>query len=160
MTNILTPQDCDLQRICHRQNPSEELKTYRLLTLTYGTKPASFLATRYLKEVVKDANVQTARRAIEENFYVDDLIAKSSTIEKAFSLYQTVSDVLNNAQLPLKKWCSYSKELMKQIPAAHEDPNYLLALNDNKTVSALVLIGNHLMIFFDFLLNLGNHHSK
>jgi hypothetical protein len=33
------------QRILWRDHPNEELKTYRLTTLTYGTKPASFIAT-------------------------------------------------------------------------------------------------------------------
>lgn len=45
-------EDCDLQRIIHRFSPSEALKEYRLLTVTYGTKSASYLATRCLAQVI------------------------------------------------------------------------------------------------------------
>lgn len=38
----------DLQRILWRFNPEEALKTYRLCTVTYGTTPASFMATQCL----------------------------------------------------------------------------------------------------------------
>lgn len=31
-----------LQRIVWRNHPAEDIKTYELLTLTYGTAPASF----------------------------------------------------------------------------------------------------------------------
>ncbi|XP_063915617.1 uncharacterized protein LOC135131675 [Zophobas morio] len=45
------PNDTNYQLVLWRNHPSEPLNTYRLLTLTYGTKPASFIATRCLKEL-------------------------------------------------------------------------------------------------------------
>jgi hypothetical protein len=47
------PDHADYQRIVWRENTEDPLKTYRLTTLTYGTKPASFIATRCLKELFK-----------------------------------------------------------------------------------------------------------
>lgn len=45
------PEHRDLQRIIWRPEPNENLKHYCLNTLTYGTSPASFIATRCLKQI-------------------------------------------------------------------------------------------------------------
>lgn len=47
----VSPEDCDMQRICYRESPAEPLKDYKLLTVTYSTQAASFLATRCLLEL-------------------------------------------------------------------------------------------------------------
>lgn len=41
--------DRNMQLIIWRENPTEPLKYYRLRTLTYGTRPASYMATKCLK---------------------------------------------------------------------------------------------------------------
>ncbi|XP_060881948.1 uncharacterized protein LOC132953577 [Metopolophium dirhodum] len=83
--------DCDMQRIVYRSNADEILKSYRLLTVTYGTRAASFLATRCLLEasyMVKDANAQLA---IQQDFYVDDLLSGCQSEEECYNLYQVMS---------------------------------------------------------------------
>lgn len=47
----VSPEDYDMQRIYYRESPDEPLEDYRLLTVTYGTRAASFLATRCLFEL-------------------------------------------------------------------------------------------------------------
>lgn len=59
----VAPEDCELQRIVYRSNPDESLKDYKLLTVTYGTRAASFLATRCLLEASYMVPEATARRA-------------------------------------------------------------------------------------------------
>lgn len=41
----------NLQRIIWRENETDPLMVYKLKTVTYGTGPASFLATRCLKQI-------------------------------------------------------------------------------------------------------------
>lgn len=43
--------DCDFQRIYYRAESSDQLMEYRLKTVTYGTRAASFLATRCLAQI-------------------------------------------------------------------------------------------------------------
>jgi hypothetical protein len=77
------PDHSDYQRIVWRENTEDPLKTYRLTTLTYGTKPASFLATRCLKELaLQNANQypETAK-AIQQDFYVDDLLTEETHLK-------------------------------------------------------------------------------
>lgn len=51
----IAKEDCDMQRILWRSTPSEQLASYRLLTVTHGTTPASIIATQYLT-VLADEN--------------------------------------------------------------------------------------------------------
>jgi hypothetical protein len=44
-------EDCNMQRILYRTSPSDPLQEFHLLTVTYGTKAAPFLATRCLAEL-------------------------------------------------------------------------------------------------------------
>lgn len=41
-------KDWDLQQIVWRDEPTKPLRTFKLTTVTYGMKPASFLATQCL----------------------------------------------------------------------------------------------------------------
>lgn len=47
----VVPEQRDLQRILWRSDESEVLDHFRLNTVTYGTAPASFLATRSLQQI-------------------------------------------------------------------------------------------------------------
>lgn len=49
------------------------LQDYKLLTVTYGTRVASFLATRCLLEISYNVSGSVTQRAIQQDFYVDDL---------------------------------------------------------------------------------------
>lgn len=64
----------DYQRILWRSEPSQELTHYQLNTVTYGTAPASFLATRCLKQLSLENQDRfpQASRSISEGFYMDD----------------------------------------------------------------------------------------
>jgi len=70
----IVPEDCDMQRICYRSSSTETLKDYRLLTVTYGTRSASYLATRCILELSYTVNNHATQRAIQEDFYIDDLL--------------------------------------------------------------------------------------
>jgi hypothetical protein len=77
------PDHTDYQRIVWRENTEDPLKTYRLTTLTYGTKPASFIAIRCLKELAlqKVNRYPEAAEAIQQDFYVDDLLTGGDSLE-------------------------------------------------------------------------------
>jgi hypothetical protein len=76
------PDDRDLQRIVWRSSPEEQLKDYRLTTVTYGTSPASFLATRCLCELAVRGQEEfpKASDALLSHFYVDDYLGGAPTI--------------------------------------------------------------------------------
>ncbi|XP_065078255.1 uncharacterized protein LOC135701399 [Ochlerotatus camptorhynchus] len=80
--------DRPLQSIFWRRSPSEELAIYELNTVTYGTKPAPFLATRTLNQLEMDEGVRypLAVKAITEDTYMDDVITGCDSVEEAKEL--------------------------------------------------------------------------
>ncbi|XP_017797028.1 PREDICTED: uncharacterized protein LOC108578252, partial [Habropoda laboriosa] len=96
------------QRILWRSNANEPISVYDLNTITYGTASASFLATRVLKKIGEDCmqSHPLASRAIIHDFYVDDLLTGCDSLEGAVKLKASLTEVLGNAGMPLRKWAS------------------------------------------------------
>jgi len=95
------PQDSDLQRILWRYSSEEPIQEYRLTTVTYGTSSAPFLATCCLKKLADDNKKQHPRAAqvLSNDFYVDDLLSGTSTIEEAINMQKEISSLLNQQDL-------------------------------------------------------------
>ncbi|XP_065078794.1 uncharacterized protein LOC135701793 [Ochlerotatus camptorhynchus] len=81
--NILA-EDRPLTCILWRPRPTEEVTTYELGTVTYGTKSAPFLATRTLHQLAMEEEERFP--AIQEDTYMDDVITGVDTIEEATDL--------------------------------------------------------------------------
>lgn len=64
---------------------SDEIKHFRLLTVTFGTASAPYLAIKTHKQLTDDEGEEypVAARIIRENFYVDDLMSGCDTVEEA-----------------------------------------------------------------------------
>ncbi|XP_050521711.1 uncharacterized protein LOC126894616 [Daktulosphaira vitifoliae] len=147
----MDPADCDFQRIVYRSRSNLPLTHYRLLTVTYGTKSAPFLATRCLTELANQVLQEPeVKRAIKKDSYVDDFISGATSVKKCIQLYQNASKMLLGAGIPLRKWCSKSQEVLNNISASNTDPTYLLSLNDEDTVSALGLLWQPALDQFKF----------
>lgn len=90
----VSPEDCDMQRICYRESPADQLKEkdYRLITVTYGTRAASFLATRCLLELSYSVTNHATQCAIQQNFYVDDFLRIGQDETECYELFQDLSN--------------------------------------------------------------------
>jgi len=71
---------------------------FKLDTVTYGTKPSSFLAVRAMHQLSADEHIAfpLGAEAIRQDFYVDDLISGAISKDKAVIIHcqgdQTNSD--------------------------------------------------------------------
>jgi hypothetical protein len=85
---VVHPQDRDLQRILWRYSPEEPIQEFRLTTVTNGTSSAPFLATRCLKKLADDNECHhpKAAQVLSNDFYVDDLLSGTSTLEEAIDM--------------------------------------------------------------------------
>ncbi len=110
--------DRDMQRILWRVTPSAPIFEYRLNTVTYSTKPASFIAIKCL-EVITD-NLQKSNPAaafvIKNCFYVDDLITGGDSFGEVLSLQKAIHDALAEKGFHLRKYLFNSKEVLSKIP--------------------------------------------
>ncbi|XP_063911926.1 uncharacterized protein LOC135128776 [Zophobas morio] len=136
------PNDTNYQLVLWRNHPSEPLNTYRLLTLTYGTKPASFIATRCLKELAdqNQARYPVASEIIRRDFYMDDLLTGADSIEDLTKIKNDVTAILKQGQFELRKF--QSNELISVLSNNDNFHDSNLQLHKDKFTKILGLYWN------------------
>ena len=136
------PQDRDLQRILWRYSTEEPIQEYQLNTVTYGTASAPYLATRCLKKLADDNRCQYPQSAqvLSNDFYVDDLLSGTPTLEEAIQLQQELTSLLDTAGFTLRKWASNHSSFMDNIPIELKETNQTLSLANDNGVTTLGLL--------------------
>ncbi|XP_053686315.1 uncharacterized protein LOC128735856 [Sabethes cyaneus] len=110
--------DRPLQSILWRTDTGEDAETYELTTVTYGTKPAPFLATRTLKQLAMDeqALFPLAARAASEDVYMDDILTGIDDAEAALEMRVQLMEMLRKGGFRLRKWASNCPTVLQGIP--------------------------------------------
>lgn len=141
------------QLILWRQHPLDELKIYCLNTVTYGTASASYLATRCLVQLAHDHHdtFPTASAIIERDFYVDDLLTGSNSIDHAIQLKSEIETILQSGGMELKKWCSNVPDIIRDVPLDQHEP--FLLINDNEVIKTLGILWQPASDRFTFSVN-------
>ncbi|XP_060665562.1 uncharacterized protein LOC132797805 [Drosophila nasuta] len=98
--------DSYYQCILWRDSPDKELQIFKLDTVTYGTKAASFLSVRAMHQLAHDEadSFPVGSVALKNEFYVDDFISGAIQL--------------------LRKWCSSHAEVLSEI-ADDEKESYM-----------------------------------
>ena len=134
---MINEKQRDLQRILWRQSKEEPIHIYRLNTLTYGLKPATYLATKCVRTLAEEHQEEfpDAARTLIENTYVDDLLAGAKDTQQALKLKSDIDEILNFGSFNLRKWRSNSKELvrMKEFQT-NNDKHFLKDESEVKTL--------------------------
>ncbi|XP_015916747.4 uncharacterized protein [Parasteatoda tepidariorum] len=97
-------EDVDWQRILWRNSPTEQIKEYHLITVTYGTSSAPFLSTRTLQQLTinEQEKYPDASRATLCRFYFDDLLSGSVTKEGAIQLVSELQEMMERVGFSLR----------------------------------------------------------
>ncbi|XP_034195324.2 uncharacterized protein LOC117611487 [Osmia lignaria lignaria] len=116
-------RDIAYQLIVWRAKPEDQLKTYELLTVTYGTAPAPFLANRVIKQLALDegTNLPLAAPILNEHLYVDDALFGADDRVLARQTRQQVTDALRRGGFHLRKWSSNCPQLLTEISHADHE---------------------------------------
>ncbi|XP_071578402.1 uncharacterized protein [Temnothorax nylanderi] len=106
---LIDNRDVDYQRILWRSSPSEPVADYRLLTVTYGTASAPYLALRVLLQLVKDYGDEFPLAALVLRLltYVDDCTFEADNRDLALKC--DWDDVLPGDLL--EQWREYHSQL-------------------------------------------------
>ncbi|XP_075990192.1 uncharacterized protein LOC142985834 [Anticarsia gemmatalis] len=114
---LIRPEDQPLQSILWRSYPHDDLHTYHLTTVTYGTRAAPYLAMRTLKQIGIDHADQhpSVAAALEWSFYMDDYLGGSNNIQEARQLQQDLIKTLKGAGMNLWKWSSNEPQLIENL---------------------------------------------
>ncbi|KAH8397335.1 hypothetical protein KR215_012189, partial [Drosophila sulfurigaster] len=103
----INPEDQYFQTIVWRNDPSEDLRYYRLKTVTYGTKAAPYLATKCLQHIAQKGRKEYPNaEVIRQDFYVDDMLTGAACVEDLKTIKSEVSQILLGAGFELAKWFS------------------------------------------------------
>lgn len=105
----------DYQRILWRENHNDPIKIYRLNTVTYGTVPASYLATACLQSLSETGHGQypTVAPLIARDFYMDDFISGAATKKDAIEIRNALIKLMSTAKLELSKWASNDSDIIR-----------------------------------------------
>lgn len=98
--------------------PDGSVVTYELLTVTYGTKSAPYLATRTLKQLADDERERfpLAVSAVQEDVYMDDVISGADDVDSAVELRRQIDAMTSSGGFKLRKWASNSPTVLEGIP--------------------------------------------
>ncbi|XP_062542559.1 uncharacterized protein LOC134210531 [Armigeres subalbatus] len=136
------PLDQRLLRIYWRQNTSETLKIFQLLTVTYGTSSAPFLATRVLQQLAEDEQERypLAATVIRKDMYMDDLLTGCNDVGKLKQLCSQLLGIFESAGMQLRKISSNHQEILNEIPEECRETKSLIEFDSDAPVKALGLL--------------------
>ncbi|XP_038107025.1 uncharacterized protein LOC119766508 [Culex quinquefasciatus] len=113
----ICPEDRLLQCVLWRPTPTEAISTYELNTVTYGTKPAPFLATRTLKQLAMDEKERfpLAAKVACEDIYMDDVITGTNDLDSAIDLRNQLDKMTVSCGFRLRKWACNRAEVLYDV---------------------------------------------
>ncbi|XP_017482097.1 PREDICTED: uncharacterized protein LOC108371108 [Rhagoletis zephyria] len=100
---LVAPEHRDNQRIIWRESPADDIRVYRLKTITYGMACSPYNAVRTLQQGAYDnygsvpdrRQAVLARDAILTSFYVDDFLTSFESASDAVDLAKNVDTILS-----------------------------------------------------------------
>ncbi|XP_057338482.1 uncharacterized protein LOC130676347 [Microplitis mediator] len=119
------PDDWDYQRILWVDDDNQP-PSYHLTTVTYGTRPAPYLAGRVLKQLIIDEGDKypLAVEPFEKGSYVDDICGGADNVNHLNNIASQVEAICLAGCFPLAKWKSnhpqFSKLSSSNISNSHE----------------------------------------
>ena len=147
-------EDANYQLILWRDDPNKPLQTYKLLTLTYGTKPASFIATRCLAELatINEEKFPTACRVIKNNFYMDDLLTGADSIPELIQIRDQVINILKQGQFEIRKFHSNDDSILPNCEGNNSRGQVDLNKNEQTKILGLSWESKYDTLGYDFCL--------
>ncbi|XP_044571924.1 uncharacterized protein LOC123257318 [Drosophila ananassae] len=126
----MASSDSFLQCILWRDSFLKELQTYKLDTVTYGTKPASYTSVRAMHQLAKDEvkDFPVGSEILLRDFYVDHPISGGSYKDEVVGILGQISALLSKGEFQLRKWCSNVPSVLDGVPK--EDRESYLTFDD------------------------------
>ncbi|XP_044005877.1 uncharacterized protein LOC122850886 [Aphidius gifuensis] len=137
---IIHPDDQKYQRIFCRHTLDSPVQEYELTTVTYGTKPAPFLALATLKqlELEEGDRFPLVKSAISQGSYMDDIYVEADNIQQGIDKVVQIQQMLHSGGFELRKWISNSSELLSKIPVEFHEKSST-STNSNQVFRTLGL---------------------
>ena len=117
-------------RFLWRPRTNELVQIYEYQRHVFGAKSSPTCANYALKRVGLDNEEEypIAKKAIQNNFYMDDFIKSVETPEEAIEVFNQLQPLFSQPGFEFKKWISNNNAVTEEIP---ED---LKSINNTKQV--------------------------
>ncbi|KAL0810597.1 hypothetical protein ABMA28_010714 [Loxostege sticticalis] len=161
---LVNKDHANFQRILWRDHPIEPITHYKLLTLTFGTACAPYLAVKTLQRLAEDEQERwpIASQITKTDFYIDDLMTGCDTESQALQIYEEMSQLMTSGGFTLQKWTSNSKRLLQHIIVDNQstkESNSVPIKSDNM-LKVLGVSWNRDTDNFEYSINLPEHKSS
>ena len=127
----------DYHRFLWRQNPSDEIKDYRMKVVTFGVASSPYHAQRALKQVALDDRDKfpLAAPVVENDFYMDDLMSGIKQVADGIALRNELTDMLAGAGFELRKWSASDLKVLEGVPLCDREIQDTLDLDYDKAIT-------------------------
>ena len=132
--------DTDWHYIIWRDSSDESMQSFRLITVTYGTACAPFLANACMLQLADDQEKlhPIAAEVLRKNRYADDFFAGGDTLAEARSVREPLVQALASAGMSVGKWASNCPEFLSDLDDQTERSHEVM-IQQQATVSTLEL---------------------
>ncbi|XP_073811701.1 uncharacterized protein [Musca autumnalis] len=136
---LVNPSQTRYQRILFRTSPRGPIEDFELLTVTFGVNCAPFLAIRTLLQLAEDVKEThpLASQILQNNMYVDDVLAGGHTVEEAVTSMNQLNSALSSAGFDLRKWSSNNPLIISDLPPEKLLSDDCLHLSENLVTKTL-----------------------
>ncbi|XP_046971162.1 uncharacterized protein LOC124538197 [Vanessa cardui] len=150
-------EDTKYQRILWRAHTNQPVQHFKLLTLTFGTACAPYLAVKSLQQVAKDEGhkYKIAAEKVSTDFYVDDLMTTCRSEEEAKLMYKEMNELLQRAGFQLQKWSSNCEVFLQYLNKENTNLDQSIHIKANDTLKVLGISWNRTTDQFEYTVNLG-----
>lgn len=130
---LLHREDVDFQRILWKDS------IYRLLTVTYGTSPAPFIALRVLKQLAQDEGhlFPIGSQILQHSFYVDETFFGADDISSLILARSELNALLSRGGFRLRKWASNEPSLLRDIDPKDHGLAFDHQIDDTESLKVL-----------------------
>lgn len=115
-------RDIEYQRILWKSSLNASPTEFQLLTVTYGTACAPFLALRVIKQLASDDGPRfpLAAPILRDNIYVDVVLFGHHDLDALTQTRDQLTELLSRGGFELRKWASNSPSFLSGLdPANH-----------------------------------------
>ncbi|XP_029172119.1 uncharacterized protein LOC114941330 [Nylanderia fulva] len=152
---LVDSRDRDYQRILWIDENSN-IQEHQLLTVTYGTASAPFLALRVINQLNDDegSSFPLASAVLSENVYVDDVLFGAEDMPLLKQTRDQVCKLLKRGGFYLRKWASNKPELLSDISSDHHGLAQLKLFETDNNLKVLGIFWNPTHDCFQFQIEL------
>ncbi|XP_050685659.1 uncharacterized protein LOC126980084 [Leptidea sinapis] len=155
---LVHPKHVNFQRILWRPSRDMPVQHYKLLTLTFGTACAPYLAVKSLQRLAEDekSKFPVASEIAKNDYYIDDLMTGCETIQEGKIIYEEMNALMTSGGFELQKWSSNSQELLQYIRDDNHknDKCSTLPIKTDNMVKVLGIQWNRESDNFEYVVNI------